>query len=46
MKKNYTEPMIQIRKYTFSNSSITTSDPSVNEKNDLNKDDSKGDYFE
>ena len=46
MKKNYTEPMIQIRKYAFLNSSITTSNPTKKEKNDLNKDDSKGDYFE
>ena len=46
MKKKYIEPMMQIRKYAFLNSSITTSDPSINEKNDLNKDDSKGDYFE
>lgn len=46
VKKYYTEPQLEIRKYAFSNSSITTSDPANNGNNDLNKDDSKGDYFE
>lgn len=41
MKKFYSEPELEIRKYSLSGSTITTSTstPEENGKNDLNKDD-------
>lgn len=39
MKKYYSEPELEIRTYKMSAESVTTSDPQINEKNDLNKDD-------
>ena len=39
MKKFYAEPQIELRKYKLNSGSVTTSDPSANGKNDLNKDD-------
>lgn len=50
MKKYYTEPQLEIRKYAVSPNGIGTD--SVNTSTlgptnpDLNTDDSKGDYFE
>ena len=44
MRKYYTEPELEIRKYKMASDSVTTSDPAENEKNDLNKDD-EFDYF-
>lgn len=46
MKKMYSQPEIEIRKYAVSSNGVTTSNPSANEKNDLNRDDGNGDYFE
>lgn len=46
MKKMYSQPEIEIRKYAVSSNGVTTSEPSANEKNDLNRDDGNGDYFE
>lgn len=46
MKKMYSQPEIEIRKYAVSSNGVTTSNPSTNEKNDLNRDDGNGDYFE
>ena len=45
MKKMYSQPEIEIRKYAVSSNGVTTSNPSANEKNDLNRDDGNGDYF-
>ena len=45
MRKYYTHPELEIRKYTMLANSVTTSDPAVNPDNDLNKDDNV-DYFE
>ena len=45
MRKLYTHPELEIRKYTMRANSVTTSDPAVNPDNDLNKDDNV-DYFE
>lgn len=45
MKKLYSQPELEIRKYKMSDSSVTTSDPASNPENDLNKDDNV-DYFE
>lgn len=39
MKKFYSEPELEIRKYSLSGGTITTSTPEENGKNDLNKDD-------
>ncbi len=39
MKKFYSEPELEIRKYSLSGSAITTSITESNGKNDLNKDD-------
>lgn len=39
MKKFYSEPELEIRKYSLSGSTITTSITEANGKNDLNKDD-------
>ena len=41
MKKFYTEPELEIRKYSLSgNGVMTLSNPEGNDNNDLNKDDS------
>lgn len=45
MRRFYTEPELEIRKYKMSNDSVTTSEPDSNGDNDLNKDD-KIDYFD
>ena len=45
MKKLYSQPELEIRKYTMLSNSVTTSDPAVNPDNDLNTDDNV-DYFE
>lgn len=39
MKKFYSEPELEIRKYSLTGSTITTSIPEQNGKNDFNKDD-------
>ena len=42
MKKLYTEPELEIRKYSLSGNGVTTSlepNPEFGDKNDLNKDD-------
>ncbi len=46
MKKMYSQPEIEIRKYAVSSNGVTTSTFDSNSKNDLNRDDSNGDYFE
>lgn len=39
MKKVYFDPEVTVRKYTLCADSVTTSDPTNNGKNDLNRDD-------
>lgn len=46
MKKNYIEPQLEIRKYALNSNGVTTSTFDSNSKNDLNRDNSNGDYFE
>lgn len=47
MKKLYSQPEIEIRKYAVTSNGVTTSTPELGPTNpDLNTDDSKGDYFE
>lgn len=45
MRKFYTHPELEIRKYTMLSNSVTTSDPASNPENDLNNEDNV-DYFE
>jgi len=44
MLKMYTEPELEVRKYSVTESVFTDSDPSGNNDNDLNNDD-EYDYF-
>lgn len=44
MRKFYSEPDVEIRKYSVTSRLLTTSDPENNEDNDLNTDDNY-DYF-
>lgn len=44
MRKTYTEPLIELRKYSIYSDSVTTSDPENKGDNDLFKDD-EVDFF-
>lgn len=44
MKKYYSQPELEIRRYKILSDVVTASNPEINDKNDLNKDD-EVDYF-